>query len=179
MQIRIKNVDVETVPGVGKKASYQKAEVLYDNGQYTNQVFKLFSFTNPSVFALISKATKGDTFEIEVTKNDKGFNQWVSASASVGGSGSSDSATPVSRSTGTSGSTPRSSTYETTEERAVRQRLIVRQSSLTAAIATLSDGKNALDPEQVKGLAEDYVSFVFEKVDLFDQPNDLDSDIPF
>ena len=170
MLIKIKNVDIETI-GEGKKA-YQKAEVLYDAGQYTNQVHKVMSFVNPSVYAKISKAVKGDTFEVAVSKNSKGYNQWDSIVAS---DGNSDDSAPSSNTPTRSVAQPSPNrSFETAEERADRQRLIVRQSSLTAALATLSPGsKGPLDPEAVKSLAEQYTNWVFEKVDLFDQPNDI------
>ncbi|HET8688881.1 MAG TPA: hypothetical protein VFM18_19905, partial [Methanosarcina sp.] len=67
-----------------------------------------------------------------------------------------------------------------------RQVLIVRQSSLTNAIAVLTAGsKTPPDPEAVKKLAQEFVDFVFQadtsfsNVDLFTQDNDIDKDIPY
>lgn len=181
MQIKVKHVDVETVKGVGKKADYQKAEVIYDNGQYTNQTFKLMSFSNPDVFKTVSKASKGDQFDVEVTKNAAGFNQWVAIKPLDGDENVEQPSTGsvVRAASSSSTAVSRPSTYETAEERAVRQRLIVRQSSITSAIATLSVGSKGLDADAVMKLAEEYVEFVFEKVSLFDEPNDLDTDLPF
>lgn len=53
--------------------------------------------------------------------------------------------------------------YETKEERAVRQRLIVAQSSITAAVETLKTTKGSVAREDVKDLAQDYFDWVFEK----------------
>jgi len=173
MMIKVKNVDVETV-GEGKK-SYQVAEVFYDTDKYKNQAHKVFSFVNPAVFATISKASKGDTFEVDVGKNAKGYNQWNGISASDGSASNDTPSAAPTRSA--AGGTMQTRTYETAEEREARQRLIVRQSSLTAALGTLAPGaKGPLDKEAVKALAEEYSDWVFEKVDLFDQPNDIDSE---
>jgi hypothetical protein len=73
------------------------------------------------------------------------------------------------------------SNYETKEERAARQVLIVKQSSLTNAVATLSPGaKAALDANAVIDLAQKYADWVFDKPESdktgFD---DMGSDIPF
>ena len=172
MFIKVKHVDVETVQG--GKSSYEVAEVSYDTDRYKNQVFKVMSFLNPEVFATIKKATKGDTFNVEVTKNQKGYNQWVSIAAADSASADDSPSHAPSRPAAGSAAPSVNRSFETAEERADRQRLIVRQSSLTAALATLSPGsKGPLDPESVKALAENYTNWVFEKVDLFDQPNDL------
>ena len=171
--MRIKVIDVEIEAVQKGKNTYHKAEILYDtNGN--KQSFKVIDFASPAVYKTISKATKGDMFDVEVTKNDAGFNQWVSC-VPTDGSGLSES-TSANKSP-SSGNAPaaRASTYETADERATRQRLIVRQSSLTAALGILSPGsKGPLDVQVVKALAEELTDWVFEKADLFDEPNDIE-----
>lgn len=171
MFIKIKNVDVETVSG--GKNSYEVAEVFYDTDKYKNQAFKVMSFVNPSVFATIKKAQKGDTFNVEVTKNAKGYNQWNSITPADGPSDDAGSGTLPSRPAAQS-TVNRS--FETAEERADRQRLIVRQSSLAQAIQFTMSGhkKDDVNEDEVLALAERFTDWVFEKVDLFDQPNDLE-----
>lgn len=173
MQIRLIDVEVEKVQK--GKNSYEVAEVLYDQGGQKRS-FKVISFASPAVFKTISQATKGDEFDVEVTKNDAGFNQWVSCVPAGSEAGSSANESRASRPAGNSTTTPaRTSTYETPEERANRQRLIVRQSSLTAALGILSPGtKEPLDVQVVKALAEELTDWVFEKPDLFAQNNDLE-----
>lgn len=168
--IKIVNIDIESVQK--GKSSYEMMEVLYDvGGQKRTQ--KIVSFANPASFAALKKATKGDLFEVEITKNDQGYNQFASAKPSDGSGASTNDAGPPS----SNRSVPQNTgarTFETAEERESRQRLIVRQSCLSNAISTLSPGsKGPLDPAAVKATAEDYVDWVFEKLDLFDQPNDL------
>lgn len=57
------------------------------------------------------------------------------------------------------------SNYETREERAARQRLIVRQSSLTAALTYFELTKGKPTVEEVKILADEFTNHVFETTD--------------
>lgn len=169
--IKVKNVDVETV-GEGKK-TYQVAEVFYDTQQYKNQAHKVFSFVNPTVFSVISKASKGDSFNVEVSKNAKGYNQWDSISADGDDTSTVSTSTAPTRSAASTSSPGR--TYETSEERDARQRLIVRQSSLERAMdyAKYRDKETGTwDEDEILTQADRFTDWVFEKVDLFDQPND-------
>ncbi|HET8685322.1 MAG TPA: hypothetical protein VFM18_01510 [Methanosarcina sp.] len=182
MRIKIINVDIETKDN-GKGRTYEVAEVLYSVGDRKNE-FKLISFSNPAGFAAIKGAKKGDEFDITVTKNQAGYNQW--ADVKPAGAGIDASST-------TSDNKPKSygnvqgRDYETKEERAHRQALIVRQSSLTNAIAVLTTGaKTPPDPEAVKKLAQEFVDFVFvsdnvkfDTGDIFEKDNDLNDDIPY
>jgi hypothetical protein len=167
MLITIRSVEVTTTPAKGKGRPYQTAQLSYTvNGE--TKAWKLMSFSNPAVFATLSKAEEGESFEITTGKNDQDYTVWTSAVKSDGGP--APGKTPMKLATG--------STYETREERAAKQILIVRQSSLTAAIGTLGAGAKApLHPEDVITVAERYASWVFETPDIdedpFDQPNDI------
>jgi hypothetical protein len=170
MQVTIKSVDVEWV-GEGRK-KYGKATVNYAyNGEARRQ--NVMSFSNPDVFKKVQEL-QGQTVEVEVGKNDKGYSEWRSITAS--GAASAAPATGVtSNATRVSGSN-----YETKEERAARQVLIVKQSSLSSAVATLSPGaKTALDANAVIELAQKYADWVF------DTPADasgfatIEQDLPF
>lgn len=161
MQVTIKNVDVENV--AKGKSRYSKATVDYTyNGQLRQQ--KIMSFANPDVFKKVQELV-GQTVEVETGKNESGFSEWKSIQALSDGSVSSGG----SANRGASATTTRvsGSNYETKEERAARQVLIVKQSSLSAAVATLSPGaKGALDPRAVIDLAQQYTDWVFEKPKL-------------
>jgi len=118
----------------------------------------------------------GDVFDIAQVKNEKGYWDWTAATpataikevpADVGGAKTASSAGK--------------STYETSEERAARQRLIVRQSSLSNAVDILTVGAKTLSVEQVLDLAEQLTDWVFEKqVPLTgaDALIAMDSDLP-
>ena len=153
--MRIKIVEVVTESITKGKNSYQMATVAYrvaGNSDLRNQ--KLISFANPDSFAAMQKANPGDEYDVEVTKNAAGYNQWASVKAASAG----DAPQPE-----TKASTYKpSSNYETKEERTQRQLHIVRQSSLSNAVNTLSVGaKVAPDPEAVIALAQRYVEFVY------------------
>lgn len=172
LQVRINNVSVEWVGAGARK--YGKASVEFSyNGEARKQ--NIMSFSNPDVFKKVQELT-GQTVDVEVGKNDKGYSEWRSivqsagaAPANASGSGSTTSTTRVS-----------GSNYETKEERAARQVLIVKQSSLSAAVATLTPGaKAALDQKAVIDLAQTYADWVFEAEQDASGFDNMNNDIPF
>lgn len=167
--MRIEIVDVSSPVSVKK---YFTIEVSFkEDGKIKGK--KLMSFVHPQVFKDVQNFVKGDFVEVETVKEGD-YWQWVSVrkvsasdaapsetSSSSGGSAGKQSYTPATK-----------STYETPEERAVRQRLIVRQSSLAQAVTVLNVGAKApVDKDTVFGLAEAFTDFVFEQ-----KPADLSKD---
>lgn len=76
----------------------------------------------------------------------------------------------------------RQSTYETPEERAKKQVYIVKQSSITNAIAILNAGGQKYELADVLGLADQLVSYVFGEFGEEEQEaqsDDFKDDIPF
>lgn len=145
MQTRLNSVNVEHV--AKGRTGYDVATVNYGDGKEK----KIMSFANPAVFAAVQEFV-GQEVEITVTKNGQYF-EW-SAVTAVGAKPASASA-PATKVTG--------SNYETAAERAARQVLIVKQSSLSAAVASLTPGaKAALDPNQVIEVAQKFTDFVFD-----------------
>ena len=118
MNIEIIAVDVED------KGKYKVADVSYKaDGKTTGK--KVMSFGNSAqAFKILANAKQGETFSVKSVKNDKNFWDWVSVEKSE------VAATVAASKPNTS---PRS-TYETPEERALRQKLIIRQSSISSAI---------------------------------------------
>jgi hypothetical protein len=172
-KIKIAEVNIEKV--VNGRNRYEKAAVVYSfNGQ--NRTQNIMSFTNPAVFAKVQTMKPGEEYNVEVTKNDAGYNQWASIEA-VGGASAPDSA----KSSPGSPARATVSTYETADERKIKQLYIVKQSSINAAISTLSVGsKTALKVEDVLQTAQQYVDFVYgnhDEKDLFTQDNEL-GDVP-
>lgn len=163
MQITINQVSTEFTKTA--KGGWNKAVVSYtdQNGASKNQ--NIIDFANRQVYGVVTQAKPGDTFEVVTRQNDKGYSEWASitpATASIG--------TPVPTATAKAPT----SNYETREERAVRQRLIVRQSSLTAALGTLSPGsKGPINPDEVEKLAERYNAWVFQAPSMFEEENDI------
>lgn len=162
MNVTILSVDIKTMPT--KTGSYQSAEVAYKNNTFQGKVEgkKVMSFgATAGAFKTLSQAQSGETYEVEIIKNDKGYNDWTSLTP-AGLSAASPSAAPAAANNNkaSQGTTPVRSTYETPEERAAKQVYIIRQSSLSAAVSTLSVGAKVLKPDDVISLATKYVNFV-------------------
>jgi hypothetical protein len=151
---------------------YQSAEVAYknlDSGKVEAKNITQYS----EVFKTVADVQAGQTLDVKQAKNDNGFWEWTSVERLVGNQVSA--ATEPSRSA-SANPAPRS-TYETPEERAIKQVYIVKQSSISSAVALLSVG--AKSPPQVDAVldtAQKFTDFVFGKTDLFSKPNDLPAD---
>lgn len=175
MQIQILNVTKETKPTA--KSAYHVLDIAYKNLTYQGKVEgkKVMSFgATANTFNELANASSGDVYDIEVVKNEKGYNDWVSAKKSVGGSTNSSPTQASARSSSASPS-PKS-TYETPEERAKRQVYIVRQSSISSAIELLGTGaKSAPKVDDVIAVAKEFEAYVFgdEKAKV-DQPLTFD-----
>jgi hypothetical protein len=169
MQVIIKNVDVQW-NGTGAKR-WAKAAVEYTyNGEARKQ--NVMSFSNPDVFKKVQELT-GQTVEVELTKNDKGYSEWKSISiGTASAAGPSGTAPATTRVTG--------SNYETKEERAARQVLIVKQSSLSNAVGLLTTGaKTPPAKDDVLALAQDFTDWVLAKPEDKSGFDNMSDDIPF
>lgn len=187
-QISIINITV--VPSTTKAGKpYEQLEVVYKDLSYNDTVKskKIMPFgDSKNVFDALKGATNGQVFDVQVVKNQAGFNDWIAATPGTAGAPSAASQPPAqaaSRVSPVPAATPqRANTFETPEERAKKQVYIVRQSSLSAAIATLGVGaKSALKPADVIAVAKEYTDFVF---DLYPAPvdatgfDDMNDDVP-
>jgi hypothetical protein len=154
IEIKIISVEKETHPT--QKGSYDSLEITYKNLTFQNKVEskKIVSFNHKEVFSSLAKASGGDTFTIQRSKNDKGYWDWVAV-----GDDAPQQAGPAP----TGGKTMQSpkSTYETPEERAKKQVYIVRQSSINAAIALLKTDKKVPSLEEIKEAAKFFEAYVF------------------
>jgi hypothetical protein len=161
MNITILSIDIKTVPTT--KGSYQTADVAYKNNSFQGKVEgkKVMSFgATKDSFATLAQAQPGQTYEVTIVKNDKGYNDWVSMAQAVPGA-ASPVATPQAGAVGKPAAASPRSTYETPEERAQRQVMIVRQSSLSTAVAALAvGGKSALKPIDVVNTAKQFEAYV-------------------
>jgi hypothetical protein len=142
------------------------ADVAFKNNTFNGKVEgkKVMSFgKTKDAFATLAQAQPGTTYEVTIEKNDKGYNDWVSMQvAGVTQPAASAGPSGVQRGSGAVSASPRSN-FETPEERAKRQVLIVRQSSIASAVAALSVGaKSALKAEDIKVLAKDFEKFIFD-----------------
>lgn len=162
LRISIIATSVETKPTSNGK-SYQQLEVTFKNLTFNKtESKKIMSFgAGEGAFKVLSLAQPNQTFEVTVVKNDKGFNDWTSVVAASG-----DAAPAPAAGKGNTNQSVGRSTYETPEERAQRQILIVRQSSVSSALSMLGIGAKA-PPELSKVLetAQAISDFVFQVKD--------------
>jgi hypothetical protein len=160
MQIQIIDVGTPNTKPSKNGRSYQEIEVTYksQDGKVTSK--KLMSFSNPSVFKTVSTLNKGDTVEV-TTEKVGDYWQWTA----INQGGAAPMQQTQSTGAGTSSGSTRvtGSNYETKEERAARQELIVRQSSLSAAVSILTVGSKSVDKDAVKTLAQELADWVFQK----------------
>ena len=165
------NVEVLSV-SVEDKGKYKMAEVAYKGSDGKVTAKKLMSFNYPDVFKVFADAKQGNVFSVESQKNDKGYWDWISASI---GAAAGPKAAPA------PGNTSPKSTYETAEERANRQVLIVKQSSLSNAIEFLGlNQKKIPSPQEVVEVASFFESYVFGKTskpEVVDEFADLENDV--
>ena len=174
MQITVIDVGTPNTHTAKNGRSYQSMEVTYkdDSGKVSSK--KLMSFSNPDVFKQAKDWQKGDEVNIDSQKDDAGYWQWVGI---LGEGEVSKAIASTSTSTSSSAKATRvtGSNYETKEERAQRQVMIVRQSSLSNAVATFAlDGTKA-SANDVISLAKVYESYVLGTPTSFDQ---MEDDIP-
>lgn len=167
MQIQILSVQIV---GAFTKANkpYEKLDLAYKNLTYQGKVEgkNLMPFgANAAAFKALRDAPAGSVFDITVQKNDQGYNDWLAATPVSGeavGAPAPTNAPSSVYSGNTSKTAPaRTSTYETPEERAAKQVYIVRQSSLSTAVAALSVGsKSALKADDVIAFANQLADYV-------------------
>lgn len=134
---------------VYKEGKYEKFELEYSrDGKSQTRKLANVADSKPVFFAL-KDAQEGDVFEIEMKKEGQFWN-WVGAESKGSGkpaaSGKASSA-PV-----------KTSTYETSEERTMRQLYIARQSSISSAVNALGAGKAE---DEYLDLAQAFVDFVY------------------
>lgn len=173
MRIQILNVSVETKMNKSGKP-YQIADIAFKNLTFQGKVEgkKLFDFgAQAEAYKVLVNATSGDVFDVNVVKNAQGYNDWTAVTRSTG-----EASVEAPTDAKASGSAPaRTSNYETAEERATRQVLIVRQSSLSVAATALTTGsKTPPKPDEVIDYAKKLEKYVFG----VEKPTNPFDDIP-
>lgn len=156
MKIQVLSVNVNHIPNA--KGGYDVAEVAYkDLAQGKVGGKKVMSFTDKAVFNAVKGMQTNGFYEIAIAKeagNDgKEYWQWKSVVESTGEAAPAAGGKP-------SFTAPKSN-YETPEERVARQRLIVRQSSISNAIAMLKTDKVQLSYDDVAALADRLADWVY------------------
>lgn len=152
MRIEVIGVDVEN------KGKWTMAKVAYKGPDGKIEGKNLVSFDNKEVYKLLCDAKQGDLFDVKSEKNDKGHWNWVEASPAGKNTGAAGTAGAAKQASQTA-----RSTYETPEERAKRQVYIVRQSSVSAAIALAeaNGGEAPITEEDIINSARKFEAYVF------------------
>jgi hypothetical protein len=112
-------------------------------------------YTDKEVWGTLAGAKPGDFFTIHREKNASGFWDWKGVSKSDGSSSEAATAPSVAA----KATTQARSNYETPEERAARQVMIVRQSSISSAVAFLAP-QGVTDPDAVITVAKKFEEYV-------------------
>ena len=171
MRIEFVKVDITEFSNA-KGNTYKVAEVAYkDNGKINGKKVVSFGKSAPA-FVTISTAKTGDVFEVTQVKDDK---YWVwTALTPVSAGEVAMSTNSVKGAT----ASPRS-TYETPEERAHRQLLIVKQSSLTGALKFLElNGAKKFPIEELFDVAKQLEDWVFERKTGMAAVVEMQDDLP-
>jgi hypothetical protein len=173
MFVEVIDVVREDKPSSNGKGTYGSLTVTYrSNGKVAEK--KLMSFVNPSVFKYFEAAKKGDSVDVTSVKNDKtGYWDWTAI-------GTGEAQVAQQPSTNNSATRVTGSNYETKEERAVKQRYIVRQSSVANAIAALGiSAKSTPKSGEIVELAKVFEAYVFSQPSALDMlVEEMGSDIP-
>jgi hypothetical protein len=181
MQVNVVDVSNLNTHTAKNGREYQSVEIMYKNDQGQAQSKKLMSFANPAVFKAAQEWQKGDVVHVSTEKDTNGYWQWTAVGGADDTTDTGDSSAPTTQGNAAKPATRVSgSNYETKEERAARQVMIVRQSSLSNAVATLGIEGSKATANDVITLAKLYEQFVLagealETPDYTQEP----SDIPF
>lgn len=173
MQITIVDVGTPNQKTSSTGRQYQEIELMFKDDQGKPSSRKIMSFTT-DLYKTVQSLQRGALVTVQRQKNDKtGYWDWMSITE--GGApqvAQEKTASPTTRVTG--------SNYETKEERAARQVMIVRQSSLSTAVSALTVGsKAALNASEVINYAKQLEAYVLGKgVDEAVNFDSLENDIP-
>lgn len=141
---------------VSKVKNYNVCEVAYSSDGKTKGM-KVLDFLQKDVFNAIKDAQPGDVYDASFEQNNKGYWQFSSVTAT----GEKAAVAPATSSGSASAGAPARGNWETSDERAARQVLIVRQSCLSTAVDFLG-GKKATEEDVIK-TAKRFEQYVFEK----------------
>lgn len=161
MSKKITVVRVTKTEQEGKFGNYPVVELAYKTDDDKTKGMKIYGFgPNKEIAAVAGSSQQGDVLEAEFHQTAKGFWEFASLKntgekASVPNSGVSSGSSGPSEAR----STPKGN-WETSEERAARQVMIVRQSSLSNAVAFFDVAKVKPSVNDVIEVAKQFEAFV-------------------
>ena len=184
MQVNVVDVSSLNTHAAKNGRQYQSIEIMYKNDAGQAQNKKLMSFANPAVFKAAQSWAKGDVIHVSTEKDQNGYWQWTAVgdantTTDKRDDGTAQGTTQAASSTSSAPTRVSGSNYETKDERAARQVMIVRQSSLSNAVATLAIEGSKATANDVISLAKLYEGFVLGQQEEANDIADLESDIPF
>lgn len=157
MQITVIDVGTPAVKTASTGRQYQEIELMYKDDSGKPATKKIMSFST-DLYRAVQGLQRGAVLQVERKKNEKtGYWDWISFYT-----GDSRVAEQPTKPTGASPATRvAGSNYETKEERAARQILIVKQSSLSTAVNALAVGaKSAPSAADVIAYAKQLEEYV-------------------
>lgn len=136
----------------GKK--YEVCEMGYKTDDGKVKSMRIFGFGQwLPIFDVARNTSPGDVMEASFRQNDKGYWEFATL-VPTGQKASVAAAAPAA---------PAKGNWETSDERAQRQVMIVRQSSLSTAVAMFEANKAKATPEDVIKVASQFEAFVMGK----------------
>src|SRR3990167_127114 len=156
-KITVLKLDITKAP-----KGYSVAEVAYKTSDGKTKGMKVLDFVQKDVFATLKTVKAGDVLEANFEQNAKGFWQFKDV---VVTSEKGDTSVPAASPVKSGGN------WETSDERAKRQVMIVRQSSLSNAIGYLAlTGDKKVVPGDVIDIAEQFEAYVLSGTPAGDKP---------
>jgi hypothetical protein len=184
MNIKVIDISVKTI-AKGTR-SYEEMTVTFDNITFGKvDAKKLFSFAaDKGVWETMAGAKKGDLFVVETVKNEKGFLDWVSAGttdatsvvrAAVNEAPQGQAAVRQARggAVATNWDEKNKLDRERFDFEKSKQALIIRQSSLSTAVAMLTAGGKPTKVEDVIKAAVQFEEFVVGRQGMADMSDDI------
>ena len=149
MRINVVNVEKSAIPG--KK--YHQLEVAYKDEKGELKGRKVMSFGIKNGLDILTNASAGDALDVTLVE-EKGYWNWTSIAKA-------SSEAPSAPSVKTGGYSAPSRDFETSVERAKKQVYIVRQSSISSAIALYAKGEVVPHVSDVLEVAKLFEAYVF------------------
>ena len=156
---KIVSIDLNATITKASGGTYKGAEIVFKdaNGKVqTKNIHENGLKYAPAVKNGLESLEPGDNFTVEMEKKDD-FWTWISIKKGI-------DQEEKQKTTTQQGTASKNTSWETAEERSARQKLIVRQSSLTNALAFLVlKGKTHATEEDVIETATTFYNWVFEQ----------------
>ena len=161
IQIQVIDVSPEQTTKTAK-GGYGMIEVAYKkDGKVEGK--KLMSFVHPEVYKAAKEFKSGDVVNVEIGKEEgrDGKEYWQWQRIVAGGEESTSKETSATQPTSSTPTSKPVSNYETKEERQARQVMIVRQSSLSTAVAlAAANGGKKSSSQEIITTAKEFEAFV-------------------